>query len=491
MADREFRIKIITESGSAQAGVAAAVAGLDQVRDSAEQSGKAHEAAGEAAKEHGSKLLHAGSGAKELHKAMHLIAEESPLVGLALKAAMSPIGAALTGAIVLFHEVSASIEELNKELDELAKEAAKPMENMREAAVKVRDEIRAANAEYEEWIKNVSKAHDLMKESLTDETEAIHARAEQNREDLKVKTELKKQQIEQALAAGQISPTTAALALGALDAKSTQAGRGITSGETAAVIAAKEEALAKLDEKRAAAGDHVEATHAAATDSSRLLQMEKLTERLKGLDEKNLTDNHRRELVDAADAARKKFYLDPNAAIANNARADQAIAQFDQDRRLQEQSQENLAKLQQVQKSADTAFKEAQDSAVKFKAEWDALSLEVARAKEKFAITSGGEHVRSGPESQIAAGKTLNELRNTSFGGEVINAAEGAYTLQHRGRMTAQQQQAVQQLQEDLHLNNFFMNNVLQILAAHAKDLPSLVTDIQRLQAQIRGGYTQ
>jgi hypothetical protein len=120
----------------------------------------------------GQKLTQFGDGVKEVahkahrdwHKALEAIKDESPALGLALKAALSPIGAALSAGVMLFTFVHSKLEEFNKDLDRQAEEAAKPIGNMREAVEKAEAELKKYRKEFQNWL----QSHDHTVTAITD-----------------------------------------------------------------------------------------------------------------------------------------------------------------------------------------------------------------------------------------------------------------------------------------------------------------------------------
>lgn len=68
-----------------------------------------------------------GRSTSEVKKLLNVFLREFPLAGVLAKAAFSPVGAVLTGAIILFRSVKQHIAEVNAELDKLGEDAAKPL----------------------------------------------------------------------------------------------------------------------------------------------------------------------------------------------------------------------------------------------------------------------------------------------------------------------------------------------------------------------------
>jgi hypothetical protein len=104
-------------------------------------------------------FLHAGNGAREFHKTLHGLVEEVPVLGLALKAVLSPIGAALTAGTMLFTETQKHLEEWNKEMDKAGEEAAKPVGMVREELNKLAIERQKHLSDEKHWLKDLGQEH--------------------------------------------------------------------------------------------------------------------------------------------------------------------------------------------------------------------------------------------------------------------------------------------------------------------------------------------
>jgi len=76
MPDKEYKIRIATVADPS--GLKQVSAGLGEVTEETKRSSSANE-------EHHKSFIHAGTGAKEFHKLIHTIAEDSPAMGLALR----------------------------------------------------------------------------------------------------------------------------------------------------------------------------------------------------------------------------------------------------------------------------------------------------------------------------------------------------------------------------------------------------------------------
>lgn len=76
-------------------------------------------------------FLHGDSAAKGFKKTLHELSEQVPALGWALRAIVSPLGAAFAGLAAGIGLVSGEIEKLNKKLDETAAKNAEPINSPR------------------------------------------------------------------------------------------------------------------------------------------------------------------------------------------------------------------------------------------------------------------------------------------------------------------------------------------------------------------------
>ncbi|MFO1487840.1 MAG: hypothetical protein U1F65_05120 [Verrucomicrobiota bacterium] len=88
---------------------------------------------------------------RALHKAIHAVTEENPLLGLALQAALNPANALIAVILAGFHKLKQEIEELNEEMDKLGAEAAQPIGNMREALLEAKNDVLELTRSLGEW----------------------------------------------------------------------------------------------------------------------------------------------------------------------------------------------------------------------------------------------------------------------------------------------------------------------------------------------------
>lgn len=92
----------------------------------------------------------------EFHTVLRDITKDSPLLGFALEAGLSPIVGSLAAGIAVFKLVTDSLKEINKECDRMEEEAAKGPGNLAESflkaneeALKLRREVKGFNEEFE------------------------------------------------------------------------------------------------------------------------------------------------------------------------------------------------------------------------------------------------------------------------------------------------------------------------------------------------------
>jgi hypothetical protein len=115
--EREFKIKITTSADTS--GAQKTAVDLDNL-------GRAQEEAGKKAETHGGHL-------RAMHRIFHGLNEVVPGLGVLMQAAFSPVGAVISGALIvlrLFHE---KMKELNEEFRKMEEEAARPATNRMEA----------------------------------------------------------------------------------------------------------------------------------------------------------------------------------------------------------------------------------------------------------------------------------------------------------------------------------------------------------------------
>ncbi len=113
-------------------------------------------------------FVHASNGAREFHKLLHGIGEQSPLLGTALRAAISPIAGLFAGISLAITYVNSQLEELNKRFDELGRSAEQPLYNIVNLLHNARLAAQRFNEEYFNWKNKPRKDEDIefMEEKL-------------------------------------------------------------------------------------------------------------------------------------------------------------------------------------------------------------------------------------------------------------------------------------------------------------------------------------
>jgi hypothetical protein len=104
--DREFRIKIVTESSAAVAGARDVSSELKKVGAAAEKTGSDLELSGDKG----------GKGMGQVKKALGELAREFPIVGALARGLFNPIGLAVSVAVLSFGSLKKAIEEAGEEL---------------------------------------------------------------------------------------------------------------------------------------------------------------------------------------------------------------------------------------------------------------------------------------------------------------------------------------------------------------------------------------
>lgn len=78
-------------------------------------------------------FIHASNGGREFKKLLHELTDQAPIAGIALKAMISPVGAALTAATIAFGFFKKAIDDFGARTDALEKGTNKPIINIKDA----------------------------------------------------------------------------------------------------------------------------------------------------------------------------------------------------------------------------------------------------------------------------------------------------------------------------------------------------------------------
>ena len=160
-------------------------------------------------------FLHHSNGAKEFKKSLHELTDQVPVVGLAFKALLSPIGATLTGATMLFDYFKKQLADWNAELDKAEARNAKPIFGKDDLRAVALDQARL-RADYDSFTRHQDDGVKRMLESLDAEQDKLKGNLETEQQRLKLRQELAREILRQSVANGTLSVGGAMKASGAL-----------------------------------------------------------------------------------------------------------------------------------------------------------------------------------------------------------------------------------------------------------------------------------
>lgn len=202
--DREYRIKVYTESAGS---------GAQQAAQDLKDVGKAGEQAGE-----GMKLFE--THGREFHKLLGLLDQILPGTGLLLKAAFNPATLGIGALVLLIEQVRGAIERYNQKLEEAGEAAAKAdFASGIEAAINV---TRTAIEEQEKYIENLNEIergeHGITSE-LNNQLQLIAAIAAAQQAQLEAKKTLDLAKLKEKQVFGEITESEAIMEKGAIEEK--------------------------------------------------------------------------------------------------------------------------------------------------------------------------------------------------------------------------------------------------------------------------------
>ena len=180
MADRKLTIEVEEKHvGQAVADATKQVNELKGAVDSSTEAHKEHDDAtkglGESLKETKEHLERSIGGHRILHQVMHKVSEVSPLMGMALKLALNPIGGAVLIAIGLFVKFKEHIDEVNKALDEMGEKAAARdfLPGIEAKAEAIRQGALALD-KYKMSLADINSAEAQYQDALKESTQLLH-----------------------------------------------------------------------------------------------------------------------------------------------------------------------------------------------------------------------------------------------------------------------------------------------------------------------------
>jgi len=253
MADKNYTIRISTTADNS---------GTNAAGKAAEDAGKKITQANE---ESGHSFLHAESSARAFHQLLHGLTEESPLLGLALRAALSPQSAAIMAVAVGLRMMTQAEDEAKQKAQETAESLGKgfgSMEGPMEAAISAAHEATAA---YDQWAAHLGQDFNGTQKALNAEIAALKADTTATHELIEAQQKAALARLDLAKAQGQITPELYEMRKADIEASAEQSGKKVDRAATQAEIAKREQALAKTQAEAQAAKDAAAAAQAAIT----------------------------------------------------------------------------------------------------------------------------------------------------------------------------------------------------------------------------------
>jgi len=208
MADADKILKLLVEMGvTGKPEVQAANDLLDETAKTTNKATDATKKVGEESEKASEKFkLFHGEG-REMGKVIGEITRISPLLGEALRVAIHPVGGTIAAAIGLFVLMKEHINEVNKELDEMAERAAEPafLEGIRAKQESLR-EAAAAAEEYTAHINNLLAGEQGVTAELTAQLALQKAITEARNAQTSAEEALAEAKIKAQVASGKLTP---------------------------------------------------------------------------------------------------------------------------------------------------------------------------------------------------------------------------------------------------------------------------------------------
>jgi hypothetical protein len=154
--DREYRIRIQTVGDAS---------GAQQVAGALDKTTGATQAATQATEKH-------GAGLHALNKIFHVLNEVVPGLGVLMQAAFSPVGAAISIAVMAMRAFQEHTRRVNEELKKMEEEAAKPLTKRLEAMREGTVALSAAQAELGERLAHTGHSERGVREEIEKTLEA-------------------------------------------------------------------------------------------------------------------------------------------------------------------------------------------------------------------------------------------------------------------------------------------------------------------------------
>ena len=391
-------------------------------------------------------FLHASNGAREFHKALHSVTEASPLLGTALRFAISPIAGMFIGAVTVFKLFHDKLKEINHEFDEMAKLNAKPLFNIQEVLHKAANEMARLNREFGHWLDSHERGDKVITDELEDQLDALHEQAQVNERILKQKKE------QGLMSEGEFQKLS----------------KNLSAYNVQADMVALKAAQEKLGSARISSTNEVYETRNEAQNPTRLAEIEKVKEMLKEVAEdiaggKKFEESHVPK--DATDYLTLPFMHESGKSLAESQQAAaNAVRTYT---KLQKTLNEKLEGLTDAQKTAEEKAKEAQHKDDELGNAQRSVATQLRRHASKLDAINASP-VGGVPRQSQGDLATIDELANSGqwmsfhgLGGNRSWFQQGPF---------AQQAREVQRLENLAHSANLSGNTSLRDQARKEAD---------------------
>lgn len=478
---------LVAASKESSAAVSEVGASTEKTTDQTRKLTPAHEEATHAAHKH-------AGGHKELHKAMHLVMEESPALGLALKAALSPIGGAIMAAVIAFKGVSEQIEEINKELDAMGAEAARGFGKMKESSREATEEIGKQKTAFAHWADNLSAPHNQVMQYLQDEVDKLTEVTEERENLIKARADALKAEVDRKAAMGEMTASEAILRKAQIDQGANAASAANKESRLFTEYDIKKNALRDVAEEGKGIAAGVSELEQVANDKNRATQ---ITQKRKEIADLDAAAEKQEELAKKAQefadktlvAARfqmRAIAATPESDIGRHLLGNAAKAQADADamkataekeKEAAEKTRKELEALTETQEEWNHKLEKGKKELEENKNIFDQLTTQV----EQLRIKSAGLPARQEADrlrNQAVGSKAMGDIAGTDMGhllfGPEGGAASAAWHMQHGQKVGGQEWDMLQSLLQSTGAYNKKpeeMRKIIEVLS-HAVETP-------------------
>jgi hypothetical protein len=464
-----------------------------------------------------------GEAHREMHRLMHQVTEQSPVLGLAMKAAFSPIGAAVMAAgIALRFAAEAEAESLRKAM-ETAERVGRGFGDM---TGPMRDATAAANesqAAYDTWASHLGKDFNALSKELDNEIAKLHADAAAQRELIEAQKAAALARLELAKAAGQVAPEDYEARKAQIEGGARRAGMNVDRAAEVAEIAKREKTLEETKKQQAAAKAEADALQAregapetkmmdaaAARLKNQAAEAARLAEEAKGkMPAAQEAAAEARENASGffgkfgpkaigeamTDFAKLPFTGEmPLAPVQKARKADEDVAklakQHDEEAKLAAKSADEAARLSEARKKEQEELAEAKKKTEELTAAMKAQSDALERLK---AETAARERYRPQIEQSKEVAENaglLTKLSKTPGGGaaesDVSAAASTAKALEQHKQVSDQSKQQLVDIASAISVHRVSLQEAVKMMAMASKDIGAFTADVLKL-AQAMG----